>query len=101
MADLEHPAKITRRKAPLPWEPAKYEEADIGAMKALFSDERHKRAVEWILFNVCGLRDLSFRPGGQDGDRATVFSEGKRFVGLQMVKMTSLRVRAKPEGENG
>lgn len=75
-----------------PWHPAPYDPdgADTMAIKALAAgkanDGQQKRALDWILYSVCGLSDLSFRPGGSDGERATAFAEGKRFVGLQIAK---------------
>jgi hypothetical protein len=46
---------------------------------------QQKRALDWIITKACGTYDMSFRPGA-DGERETAFAEGKRHVGLQIVK---------------
>lgn len=80
-----------------PWKPPPWEPADAAAIQAcamgLASVEQQKRAIQFIVKNICGTYDLSFRPGGE-GDRDTAFAEGKRFVGLQIFKFISLNVSA-------
>jgi hypothetical protein len=83
-----------KKPAPIqPWMPAPYEEADTYAIKALAagkaSEGQQKRALEWIINTLCGTYDLSFRPG-PEGDRDTAFAEGRRSVGLQLVKQVNL-----------
>ncbi len=77
-----------------PWKPFPYELADVSAIQACVagtaSAEQQKRALQWIV-GCAGTYDMSYRPG-QAGDRDTAFAEGKRFVGLQVVKMTKLNV---------
>jgi len=70
-----------------PWLPAPYDPADILAVQALAQDGRHERALRWIVETVCRTYDLSFRP---ESERATAFAEGKRYVGLQIVKAIKL-----------
>lgn len=81
-----------------PWHPAAYDELITGAIKALAagnaSEPQQKRALSWIINEVCGTYDLSYRPGA-DGDRDTAFAEGARFVGMQIVKQTKLTTAAK------
>ena len=76
-----------------PWMPAPYDDADIHAMRALASgnanEGQQRRALDWIINKASGYYDLSFRPG-LEGARATDFSEGKRFVGAQVVKLMKL-----------
>ena len=76
------------------WAPPRYESADIGAVQALARGEadsyQQTRALTWIVETVCGTYDLSFRP---DSERETAFAEGRRFVGLNIVKATKLRVK--------
>jgi len=76
-----------------PWHPAPYIDADTYAIQALATGTansgQQQRALNWIIHTLCGTYDLSFRPG-VDGDRATVFAEAKRYVGLQLVKQTKL-----------
>lgn len=77
--------------------PAEYEEADIYAIRALAAgnanESQQKRALDWIIHRAAGTYDLSYRPGGPEGDRETVFAEGRRFVGSQIVKLTKLDPR--------
>ncbi|SDH08351.1 hypothetical protein [Pelagibacterium luteolum] len=76
--------------------PAEYSAADVAAIRALHegvaNEGQQRRAMEWIIRNACGMYDLSYRPGGQDGDRATAFAEGRRFAGLQIAKMLTPEV---------
>lgn len=82
-----------KKPAIQPWHPAPYEDADVYAIKALAagkaSEGQQQRALGWIINMLCGTYDMSFRPG-PDGDRDTVFAEGKRYVGMQLVKLTKL-----------
>ena len=68
------------------WAPAPYEDADVQAVKALARDQSHKRALDWIIHAAAGTYDQSFRPG-PDGERETAFAEGKRSVGLALIKL--------------
>ena len=87
-----------RSKVPPPWLPAPYSDDVIWAVRAmhagLANDVQQKLIWQWLML-VSGVDDLSFRPGGPEGDRDTVFAEGKRFVGFQMRKMLSPAVDPK------
>lgn len=76
-----------------PWYPPAYELADVRALKNLSagnaSPEQQQRALKWLVENACGTYDLSYRP---TSDRDTAFAEGRRFVGLQIVKMLHLNL---------
>lgn len=91
---------MSEKLIPRPWHPAAYDEFVVGSVRALFAgtaDERQqKRAIDWILFDLCGVRDLSFRP---DSQRDTDFAEGKRFVGLQLVKVSKVPAGAPPPAQ--
>ncbi len=80
---------MTKKTVPPPWLPAPAELADTMAIKAVATGTanagQQQRALKWIIESLCGTYDLSFRPG-LDGDRATVFAEGKRFVGSRIVR---------------
>lgn len=73
-----------------PWMPPRYELADVSALQALqrgeASAEQQRRALKWLIGPACGAYDMSYRPG-EDGRRDTDFAEGRRFVGLQIVKL--------------
>lgn len=84
------------RKAGLPnsqpWVPPAWEKPDAAAFQALArgdcSPDQQRRALKFLIENLCGTYDLSFRPD----DRATVFAEGRRFVGLQVVKLLNINL---------
>lgn len=81
----------TRRKA---YEPADYGLADVLAIKALATgtanEDQQKRALDWVINHACAAYDLSYRPDGDGGSRDTDFAEGRRFAGLQVVKLANL-----------
>lgn len=95
-----------------PWLPPEYDLADTAAIQALArgdaNAEQQPRALKWIVEALCRTYDLSFRA---DSHRETDFAEGKRFVGLQIVKHTKLntqllrkdnaRSRADPDARSG
>lgn len=86
--------KLPKRE---PWHPAEYDIADAGAIQALLRGDamphQQQRALQFIIENLSGYYDLSFRPGA-DGDRATAFAEGMRHVGAQIVKLSRLNLAA-------
>lgn len=71
--------------------PAKYDERIMHAVKNLArgeANESQQRCVlDWIINEVAKTYDVSFRP---EGDRDTCFAEGRRFVGLQIVKLINM-----------
>lgn len=89
-------------EAHAPWKPAAYGLEIATAFQALMRGDcpahLQQKAVKFILFDLCGVRDLSFRPG-PEGARETDFAEGKRFVGLQIGKLLETKVNR--GGEQG
>lgn len=89
-------------KAPPQLVPPDYDIADVEAFQALqrgdASPHLQRRALDWIINKAAGTYDLSFSP---DSDRLTNFAEGRRYVGLQVVKMLALdtnKLRKKTDG---
>lgn len=78
-------------KAPAAWDPAPWEDHIVFALQALqagvASPDQQKAALDWIIRGPCATYDLSYRPSG---DRDTCLCEGKRLVGLQIVKLLNL-----------
>lgn len=76
-----------------PWKPAEWEPEDAYAVQAVMygraSEDQQKRAMAFIVNQICGTYDLSYRP---TSDRDSAFAEGKRFVGLQLVKFAQLNI---------
>lgn len=80
--------------------PALYDAPTIAAVKALYAGtanaSQQKLALEWILMDVCGVRNEQFVAGQPD---VTSFLMGRRNVGLQIVRLTQLRPgRVDPRG---
>ena len=73
--------------------PPDWEIADAGALQAMqrgdASPHQQQRALDYIIRALAGTYDLSFRP---DSERETSFAEGRRFVGLQIVKLLNLKL---------
>ncbi len=82
---------MTAKKVPPQFTPPDYDEADMAAFRALHrgeaSQEQQKRALDWIIQSAAATYDVSFHP---DSARLTDFAEGRRFVGLQVVKLLKL-----------
>lgn len=76
-----------------PRAPATYNKRIVYAVKALVAgnanDEQQKIALNWIINNCCGAYDLEFRAD----DRSSAFAGGKRFVGLQIIKLVNMTGR--------
>lgn len=69
-----------------PWAaPPETDLADVVAIKAMAagtaSEEQQKRALHFILVNVCRIDDEPYCPG-DDGNRDTAYALGKRRVGV-------------------
>lgn len=60
----------------------------VAALKAFGKGEARAdqqiTAANFIIERLAGTYDLSFRPDDKGGERDTAFSEGRRFVGLQL-----------------
>lgn len=79
-----------------PMYPTEYSTEHVAALQALERGEadarQQKLAIAWIINDACGTYDNSYRNGGEDGRRDTDFALGKRFVGLELVKMIKLNL---------
>lgn len=68
---------------------------DAGALQALANGNalphQQVNAMRFIIEQLSGYYEISFRAGA-DGDRLTAFSEGKRHVGQQIVKLTRINL---------
>lgn len=84
-----------------PWERAALENDEIAAIKSLSegraSKEQQIKALQIIVVKFSRTYDLSFRPGGSEGERATAFAEGMRSVGTAI--MEALNRPMKPSGD--
>ena len=75
------------------WEPASLDPGVAAALQALEKGSanlhQQKLALNWLIHKCCRTYDLSYRPG-RDGE--TAFAEGRRFVGLQLVRVLALKL---------
>lgn len=73
-----------------PRNPADYSKGIVYAAKAMAAgnanDDQQKNFMRWLVNECCGTYDVSFR----SDDRGTCFAEGKRFVGLSLVKLLNM-----------
>ena len=80
--------------APPPWLPPEYELADASALQALVrgnaTKEQQQRAVNWVINSAADTYGLDYR----QNDRDHAFGAGRRFVGMQIVKMLKLNTAA-------
>ena len=64
--------------------------SDVSALFAVSqgvaNEGQQKRAIGAI-HKIASTGDMSYRPDDLGGDRDTAFAEGKRYVGLQMLKL--------------
>ena len=76
-----------------PYKPLAPSKSVTMAIKALAegtaAPDQQQMALSWIINELCATYDLSYRP---DSDRDTIFAEGKRFVGLQLVLETKINL---------
>jgi hypothetical protein len=81
-----------------PWQPVQPTVHDCAALQALqmgkATPDQQKAALDWFINTASRYYDLSYRPGGHEGDRDTAFAEGRRFPGQQTVKMLKINVNA-------
>ena len=92
----------TRYKPPIwPWEPPEISEPELMALRALQAGIANRGQQEMVLTTIvtkfAGTYDMTFRPGGEDGRRATDFAAGKAFVGQRI--MEALSRPMKPRGD--
>ena len=84
----------TKKPIP-PYLRCEYDLPTVSAVQALTrgeaTPEQQKQAITWIVNQACATYGQSFQ---ETGDRETNFAEGRRFVGLQLVKITHLSLNA-------
>ncbi len=90
---------------PPPWLPPEWELADASAIQALAagtaSTIQQQRALKWIIEKCAGTYDVGWHP---EGDHLASFSAGRRFTGMQIVKLVNVNValfRQKQERKDG
>lgn len=85
---------MARKPRDAAWMPPTYDYADVIALKALAegnaNEAQQKRALDWIITTCAGTYELSFRSDADGGERETAFAEGRRFAGMQIVKLVNM-----------
>lgn len=79
--------------------PPEWELADAAALQAIergtATPEQQTRALKWIINKAAATYDMSYRPGDPYD---TSFAEGRRFCGLQVVKLLHINLSAMQKG---
>lgn len=100
--------KVDPRRAFYSIPDGQWDASVVGAFKAMEAGkarpDQQQAFVNFVIGQLAGTYDLSFRPDDLGGDRDTAFAEGRRFVGQQIrrVIMTDYETLTgrKPSGEN-
>ena len=78
-------------KASKSWTPVPYTEREVRLIQALArgdaTEEMQRDALKFIIEVVAGTYDMSYRP---ESERDTCFAEGRRMVGLTLVKLLKI-----------
>ena len=73
-----------------PYRPPLLSTTIVYAIKALpegkATPEQQAKLLHWLLYEATKAYDMSYRPGGEEGKRDSDFAEGRRFVGLAIVR---------------
>lgn len=81
-------------RIPPPYFPPPWEVADAAAMQALArgdaTPDQQQRALNWIIYGAAGTYDADYRPDSRDH----AFVSGRRFVGLEIIKLLKVSVKA-------
>lgn len=79
---------------PSPILPPLWEKPDAAAMQALAqgkaTSEQQQRALNWIIYGAANTYDLDYRTDPRDH----AFVSGRRFVGLQIIKLIKINLMA-------
>ena len=79
-----------KQRVPESWMPIPVDEFAAGCIQALergdATEDQQREALKWIVFVACGTYETSYCPGGEEGRRDSDHHEGRRFVGLQIIK---------------
>lgn len=90
---------MSKKPSRRPWHPVIPDLATTGAIKALnagnASSGQQQSALRWIIDVLCDTYGMSYQP---DSDRDTIFAEGKRFVGNQIIKELKITTPEKRGG---
>lgn len=84
------------------WFRCDYDIADASALQALQAGtataQQQQRALGWIVNTAAATYETAWEP---DNERATSFEAGRRYVGLQIVKLLKINTNILRRNENG
>lgn len=87
----------------LPWLPPAHDENVVMAIRAFKEGSANTGQQQLVWRYLMYLtraseefQDLSFRPDNHGGERATIFAEGSRFVGIMIRKLLRPEFTPKP-----
>ncbi len=84
---------MARLPANSPLHPTKYEDSHVAAIQALMrgnaTEGQQQLALKFIIEDVCSTYDEPYRP---DSERDTTFALGKRHAGMEIVKLTKVKM---------
>lgn len=90
-----------KQKSPPPHLRCDYDIPVVAAAQAMAggtaTPDQQKQLLNWLINHAAGTYNQSFQ---ESGDRETVFAEGRRFVGLQIVKLLHLSTNALRKATN-
>jgi hypothetical protein len=73
-----------------PWASTPFDLADAMSLKALAqgtaNEDQQKRALSWVVNKLCRINRVAADP---QSERATYFTEGKRYVGLHIARIVA------------
>lgn len=88
----------TLKRAPIP--PADFEKPDASAIQALergdATPDQQKRALNWIIFHACQTYDFCTNP---ESDRLSAIFDGRRYAGLQIIKILKINISKMKDAE--
>lgn len=85
---------VRRAARPPVWLPVAYSHATVMAAQALARGDatagQQQAFLRWLVETAAGAYEMSYRSDADGGDRETAFAEGRRHVGLSVVKMVEM-----------
>ena len=81
------------------WVPEKYKPADARAVQDLeqgkATPDQQKRVLNLVIRSLA----CTYHPSYRDNERDTIFMEGRRFVGLELINLLNLNAAGMSEGK--
>ena len=87
-----------------PWEPPIFSDAELLAIKALEKGAANSGqqiiAIACIIKKISCTYDDTFRPGAEEGGRASTFAQGKAYVGRHILNAIYRPMKASTSGDD-